>query len=627
MFSYIEKFLGGRKYFSFVVDEFTQQKNAYFELIKSYTTFISDISKYLLKMIRDLGGLLKYMPLKDMIKFCVIFSIWFVVLVYKQSFMLSYLNAKQYAIGASNPEAFLKATLMLIFLNQSVSVLLSVLSTIIESLIFSWHQNINNKIFEVFNRMDHFYNEEFEEGVSYTMNNLWRCFLELSHSILNLMLQFSDLWTSIAFLSGISPQIFIRFFMPLAVVFVMHGILQKVLTKSQNELIQTGQEYNDRTSQFFDANNKLMLVSYKNESYAIVDRLSGIQSLFKYRIMKFIIESRFFNAVLSILDDAQSYFTYSYLMAMVLLKKISFQNALSLTERIDQAYYQLRQISSTVYAFTTNGPTLSAAHEYLLRCDENNVSDKIKSPTDEDHVIEIKNLKFFSKSNVVSDEGHEVDDQSLWHIEALKIKKNDRILVKGKSGCGKSSFLLLLAGLIYQSSEYNRFYEGNLLVDSDSVSFKSQDNIVPFGKSGHDDWHCSKWCAWPDNNLSENDLQKLEAYVSSLFDVDEPVKFKEALPKELSGGQRRRLNAFQPLKGDHKKFLLLDEITNDMGPSNAVKYLEFLGNDESVTGYMLSSHIIREEDMKFFDKVIEFENGNVTVTEVNNPIARQQSGL
>lgn len=136
----------------------------------------------------------------------------------------------------------------------------------------------------------------------------------------------------------------------------------------------------------------------------------------------------------------------------------------------------------------------------------------------------------------------------------LDIENGELITLLGKSGCGKSTTLKLIAGLTQPDS-------GDILFDDKSVldiKTKDRDAVIVF----------QDYSLFPHMNVFENiefglkikkiDKNKIKEKVKELISLVKLEGFEKKYPKELSGGQKQRVAIARSL-AVNPKILLLDE--------------------------------------------------------------------
>ena len=172
------------------------------------------------------------------------------------------------------------------------------------------------------------------------------------------------------------------------------------------------------------------------------------------------------------------------------------------------------------------------------------------------------------------------------------------ILLYGESGCGKTTLLNILAGLI-------PFDSGEILFGSNC--YKSQTDLTQFlSNSAYitQDVYFIDYLNVMDNlRLCSTDDAKIENLLAE-FDM---LDLKEQFPDELSGGQRQRIALMQALLSD-KHIFLLDEPTASLDYENKICVLQMLSKLKGDHLIICSSH--DREFFDFADQVIDFHDLN-----------------
>lgn len=139
---------------------------------------------------------------------------------------------------------------------------------------------------------------------------------------------------------------------------------------------------------------------------------------------------------------------------------------------------------------------------------------------------------------------------------SARIEEGEFIAVLGASGCGKSSLLNLIAGLLAPT-------EGWLDVPDDGAAFMFQDsNLLPWLSAGRNVELALKLAGHPKDTRQARVDQLLE-----LVQLGHAVHKK---PHELSGGMRQRVALARALAQDRQVLLMdepfaaLDAITRDL---------------------------------------------------------------
>lgn len=168
-------------------------------------------------------------------------------------------------------------------------------------------------------------------------------------------------------------------------------------------------------------------------------------------------------------------------------------------------------------------------------------------------IVSVKNLNktFINKANetvvALNDINFEVNNQEF-------------VSIIGPSGCGKSTLLRIVSQLeSYDSGEINYYTDGPI---DDNIGFVFQESVLFPWKSVY------KNAIFPlkiKNMMTEAHLD----YVDHLLKTTGLEKFKNALPKELSGGMKQRVSIVRSLSYSPQLLLMdepfgaLDAITRD----------------------------------------------------------------
>lgn len=135
----------------------------------------------------------------------------------------------------------------------------------------------------------------------------------------------------------------------------------------------------------------------------------------------------------------------------------------------------------------------------------------------------------------------------------LNIRANEFVCIVGRSGCGKTTLISLIAGLIEPDA-------GNILLDGKPIDGPGPDRGVIF-----QNYSLLPWMTVFENvylamdavapELSEADKRQRTEYYIGLVNLTAAAK---KVPRELSGGMRQRVAVARGLAMD-PKVLLLDE--------------------------------------------------------------------
>ena len=196
----------------------------------------------------------------------------------------------------------------------------------------------------------------------------------------------------------------------------------------------------------------------------------------------------------------------------------------------------------------------------------------------------------------------------------LDIKRGEFVSILGNSGCGKTTLIKSIAGLVDVSS-------GSISIDENDISGLSPEKrktVIVF----------QDLRLFPHMNVEQNIAFSMKLQKTDKKDIEERVKvlleqvrlsgFEKRKISQLSGGQMQRVALARAL-GANPKLLLLDEpfsgldesLRKDMG--NLVKRLH---RENKITTIMITHD--KEEAMKFSDKVALMKEG--TILQYSTPL-------
>lgn len=146
-------------------------------------------------------------------------------------------------------------------------------------------------------------------------------------------------------------------------------------------------------------------------------------------------------------------------------------------------------------------------------------------------MIAIQNLSFSYNNKVV-----------LSNI-SFSLKRGEHVAILGKSGCGKTTLVNILAGYLPLKS-------GVMTIDGKTISKPGKNRIVVSQENDLFDWST----VWQNMNLVSKNTAKIRNYLS-LVDL---LSVKDYYPSKLSGGMKKRLSLARALIVE-PSFLILDE--------------------------------------------------------------------
>lgn len=210
-------------------------------------------------------------------------------------------------------------------------------------------------------------------------------------------------------------------------------------------------------------------------------------------------------------------------------------------------------------------------------------------------MIEIKNLSVnYNKEKAIDN-------------LTFSMGKGKSYAIIGKSGCGKTTLLYTIAGLISH-------YEGEVHIDGDDIENKRDTTSLILQNLG-----LFPWCTVYKNvelglksmKLSKADKKNLVNEILCELGIEE---YREKYPKELSGGQKQRVAIARTLV-KNPEVLMLDESTSALDSITKEKIqdllLEIHEKRENTT--ILVTHSI-EEAVYLGEYIVVMEKGKIKTT-------------
>ena len=204
----------------------------------------------------------------------------------------------------------------------------------------------------------------------------------------------------------------------------------------------------------------------------------------------------------------------------------------------------------------------------------------------------------------------------------LKIDKGEFVTIIGSSGCGKTTFLKLINGLV--NPDFGQVYINNYDISKiDKIALRRKIGYViqEIGLFPH--MNVRKNISYIPNLIKKDSKEKVENKVRELIKV---VGLKEDMldryPNELSGGQRQRVGIARALASDAKILLMdepfgaIDEITRRLLQDEILRiYKEF-----NMT-ILFITHDIKEA-LKLGTRVIVMDKGDIIQNDTPEEVVR-----
>ena len=138
---------------------------------------------------------------------------------------------------------------------------------------------------------------------------------------------------------------------------------------------------------------------------------------------------------------------------------------------------------------------------------------------------------------------------------SLYVKKGERLGISGSSGCGKTTLLHLIAGLVAPD-------HGSIIIDNTTVS-SNEVHIAPHMRGIG--YVFQSPALWPHMTVEQNILypiQNKDVDIEGLLDAFEISNLMKRYPSQISGGQAKRVAIVRALSASNKLILMDEPLTN-----------------------------------------------------------------
>ncbi len=192
----------------------------------------------------------------------------------------------------------------------------------------------------------------------------------------------------------------------------------------------------------------------------------------------------------------------------------------------------------------------------------------------------------------------------------LKINSTEKVAVVGKSGSGKTSLIMLMAGLEQPTS-------GEIIFDQQLISILDEDQLADIRKKKIGVVFQSFYLI-PNYTALENvslilEINGIDNAKQKAEDLLIQFRLKDRLhhfPTQLSGGEQQRV-AIARSMAVKPKLILADEPTGNLDSENSqmISNLLFEYANKNQSSFVLVTH-----DLKFAekcDRIIQIEDGNI----------------
>ena len=216
--------------------------------------------------------------------------------------------------------------------------------------------------------------------------------------------------------------------------------------------------------------------------------------------------------------------------------------------------------------------------------------------------IEFKNIKKVYGNKVVLERFN------------FSVAKGEFVTIIGSSGCGKTTVLKMINGLIEPTSG-DIFVDGSNILDKNLTELRPNIGYVIQGSVLFPHMTVEQNISYVQNLINKKNKEKTKLAVSKwmkLVGLDEELK--ERYPAELSGGQQQRA-AIARAVYTHPTILLGDELTGNLDSRTSASVMELL---KKISRQYQQTMLVVTHDEKIAamaDRIIRMKDGRVVEDE------------
>lgn len=382
-------------------------------------------------------------------------------------------------------------------------------------------------------------------------------------------------------------------FVAITLMFLVPSLLGKELEKRQNTL---SSQLADFTTKLKDILSGFEIIkSYSMKQYVIqkFDKENSDTIHTKYSVDKLFALNEGLSSFLALMVQIVVLFLSAY---FIITERITVGTLLGMVQVSSNLANPLIMIFTNIPKIKSIQPIIEKL-TVLSKYELNEVPKKQSATFNS--VVSISNLSFaYEKQNRVLDKIN------------LHIEKGKKYVIVGKSGCGKTTLVKLLAG-------YYTEYSGKILYDNTDLNMMNENDIVQLSSIIHQNIYMFNESVY-DNICLHEDYSKesIDKAVKASGLNDVIKKLPEWLLYEagengsnLSGGQKQRIAVARALIRN-KPILILDEGTSAIDMQTAYDIENHLLKIEGLT-IITITHNLKKELLELYDNIIYMENGEI----------------
>ncbi|HEX9465416.1 MAG TPA: ABC transporter ATP-binding protein [Alphaproteobacteria bacterium] len=182
---------------------------------------------------------------------------------------------------------------------------------------------------------------------------------------------------------------------------------------------------------------------------------------------------------------------------------------------------------------------------------------------------------------------------------SLTVRTSEFVSIVGASGCGKTTFLRILDGLIEPSA-------GEVLIDGGAVTAPGRDRGFVFQKDSLWPWRTARENVLFGLEIQRRPRKEAHATAQKLIELVGLKGFEDHYPHQLSGGMRQRVNLARALAIDPDVLLMDEPFASLDAQTREVMQLELvrIWNEARKTVVFVTHQI--DEAVFLSDRVIVF---------------------